>query len=78
MQLLDVCELIIDCEHKTAPKQENWVSVDSHSQTSGSGYFILENVNRVSVETYSLWTKRAVPLPGDPSWRVKRQSEMSQ
>jgi type I restriction enzyme S subunit len=64
MQLLDICELIIDCEHKTAPTQEaGYPSI--RTPNIGKGYFILENVNRVSEETYSLWIKRAKPLPGD-------------
>jgi len=64
MQLLDVCELIVDCEHKTAPTQEEgYPSI--RTPNIGQGYFILENVNRVSEETYSLWTKRVVPQPGD-------------
>lgn len=64
MQLLDVCELIIDCEHKTAPTQEaGYPSI--RTPNIGRGRFILEGVNRVSEETYQLWTRRAVPQPGD-------------
>ena len=64
MQLRDICELIIDCEHKTAPKQETgYPSI--RTPNIGPGYFILEGVNRVSEETYRSWTKRAVPQPGD-------------
>lgn len=64
MQLVDVCELIIDCEHKTAPTQgTGYPSI--RTPNIGRGRFILDGVNRVSKETYRLWTKRAVPLPGD-------------
>jgi len=64
MQLVDVCELIIDCEHKTAPTQETgYPSI--RTPNIGRGRFILDGVNRVSEETYRLWTKRAIPLPGD-------------
>ncbi|MHB8211206.1 MAG: restriction endonuclease subunit S [Acidithiobacillus sp.] len=64
MQLQDVCDLIIDCEHKTAPTQETgYPSI--RTPNIGRGRFILDGVNRVSEETYRLWTKRAVPLPGD-------------
>ena len=64
MQLLDICELIIDCEHKTAPTQEKgYPSI--RTPNIGRGHFILDGVNRVSESTYSLWTKRAVPMPGD-------------
>lgn len=64
MQLEEVCEFIVDCEHKTAPTQETgYPSI--RTPNIGRGYFILDGVNRVSAETYELWTKRAKPLPGD-------------
>ena len=64
MQLIDICETIIDCEHKTAPTQtEGYPSI--RTPNIGRGRFILDGVNRVSEETYKLWTKRAIPLPGD-------------
>ena len=60
----EVCELIVDCEHKTAPKQDaGYPSI--RTPNIGRGYFILENVNRVSRETYEKWTQRAVPRYGD-------------
>ena len=65
MQLFDICELIVDCEHKTAPTQESgYPSI--RTPNIGRGYFILDNVNRVSEETYRMWTKRAVPKPDEP------------
>ncbi len=64
MQLDDVCELIVDCEHKTAPTQETgYPSI--RTPNIGPGFFILDGVNRVSEETYQFWTRRAVPQPGD-------------
>ena len=64
MQLVDVCELIVDCEHKTAPTMETgYPSI--RTPNIGRGRFILDGVNRVSEETYRLWTRRAIPLPGD-------------
>ncbi len=64
MVLNEVCELIIDCEHKTAPTQETgYPSI--RTPNIGRGRFILDGVNRVSEETYQLWTRRAVPRPGD-------------
>lgn len=64
MELNEVCDLIIDCEHKTAPTQETGFP-SIRTPNIGRGRFILDGVNRVSEETYSLWTKRAVPQPGD-------------
>ncbi len=64
MELSEVCELIVDCEHKTAPTQEDgYPSI--RTPNIGRGYFILDNVNRVSEETYRSWTRRAIPKPGD-------------
>lgn len=62
--LKDVCEAIVDCEHKTAPTQE--VGHPSiRTPNIGRGRLILSGVNRVSDETYKLWTQRMEPQPGD-------------
>jgi type I restriction enzyme, S subunit len=64
MELIDFCELIVDCEHKTAPIQESgYPSI--RTPNIGRGYFILDNVNRVSEDTYRRWTCRAIPQAGD-------------
>lgn len=60
----NLCELIVDCEHKTAPTQEiGYPSI--RTPNIGKGELILENVNRVSYETYIQWTRRAIPKAGD-------------
>jgi len=64
MDLIDVCELIVDCEHKTAPTQDKG-HPSIRTPNIGRGYLILDGVNRVSEETYKLWTKRAIPQAGD-------------
>lgn len=62
--LSDVCELIVDCEHKTAPTQQTgYLSI--RTPNIGRGRLILDGVNRVSDQTYREWTKRATPQPGD-------------
>ncbi|MBL7983191.1 MAG: restriction endonuclease subunit S [Flavobacteriales bacterium] len=62
--LSELSEMIVDCEHKTAPVQEDgYPSI--RTPNIGRGYFILDGVNRVSEETYRAWTKRAIPKPGD-------------
>lgn len=64
LTLKDVCEAIVDCEHKTAPTQE--VGHPSiRTPNIGRGRLILGGVNRVSDETYKLWTQRMEPQPGD-------------
>jgi type I restriction enzyme S subunit len=62
--LSELCEVIVDCEHKTAPVQDDgYPSI--RTPNIGRGYFILDGVNRVSEETYREWSKRAVPRAGD-------------
>ncbi|MBD2490384.1 restriction endonuclease subunit S [Aulosira sp. FACHB-615] len=62
--LKDVCELVVDCEHKTAPTQSTgYPSI--RTPNIGRGRLILDNVNRVSEDTYKAWTKRAIPQSGD-------------
>lgn len=64
VQLNDICELIVDCEHKTAPIQETgYPSI--RTPNIGRGYFILDGVNRVSEDTYRSWSQRAIPKSGD-------------
>lgn len=63
-QLADLCALIVDCEHKTAPTQESgYPSI--RTPNIGKGKLMLFDVNRVSEETYVAWTRRATPMPGD-------------
>ena len=62
--LIDICELIVDCEHKTAPTQETgYPSI--RTPNIGRGRLILDGANRVSEETYRAWTRRAVPQAED-------------
>ncbi|MBE9095483.1 restriction endonuclease subunit S [Tychonema sp. LEGE 07203] len=62
--LNDVCELIVDCEHKTAPTQATgYPSI--RTPNIGKGRLLLDNVNRVSEQTYKAWTKRAIPQADD-------------
>jgi type I restriction enzyme, S subunit len=63
-KLRDLCELIVDCEHKTAPYRQHGIP-SIRTPNIGKGYLILDNVRRVSEETYEVWTRRAKPEPGD-------------
>jgi type I restriction enzyme S subunit len=49
--LNDVCTLIVDCEHKTAPTQSKGIP-SIRTPNIGRSRLILDNVNRVSDETY--------------------------
>ena len=62
--LNDICEFIVDCEHKTAPTQgTGYPSI--RTPNIGRGRLLLDKVNRVSEETYKAWTKRAIPQKDD-------------
>ena len=62
--LSEMCELIVDCEHKTAPTQaEGFPSI--RTTNIGKGKLLLDGVKRVSEETFKEWTRRAEPQPGD-------------
>jgi len=60
----DICELIVDSEHKTPPYEE-----DGHlyirTPNIGEGRLDLEDAKYVSDESYEEWTQRAVPQAGD-------------
>ena len=62
--LKNICELIVDCEHKTAPTQKAG-HPSIRTPNIGKGFLILDDVNRVSDEIYLEWTKRAIPQAGD-------------
>lgn len=60
----DACEFIVDCLHHTAPIQEDgYPSI--RTPNVGKGRLLLDGVNRVSEETYGIWTQRAIPEPND-------------
>lgn len=62
--LLDVCEFIVDSEHKTAPIQDEGIPY-IRTPNLGKGRFIFDKMRYVSEETYQIWTKRAVPQKND-------------
>ena len=62
--LSELCELIVDCEHKTAPTQDEGFPL-IRTPNIGKGKLLLDNVYRVSEQTYTEWTRRAAPRGGD-------------
>jgi len=62
--LRDVCTLIVDCEHKTAPTQPEGIP-SVRTTDIADGRLKLDAANRVSEETYREWTARAEPQAGD-------------
>ena len=62
--LEELCEAIVDCEHKTAPTQAEGIP-SIRTPNIGKGELLLDGVYRVSEETYKEWTRRAEPSSGD-------------
>lgn len=62
--LEELCELIVDCPHSTAPDEGTGYPL-IRTPNIGPGYLDLENVQRVSEEVYNSRNVRAVPQPMD-------------
>lgn len=62
---LDQIAEVIDCEHKTAPKVDSSDYYSIRTPDIKNGRLLYEQANRVSAETYALWTKRGIPEAGD-------------
>ena len=62
--LSSLCDLIVDCEHKTAPTTEMGYPL-IRTPDVGVGRIHLERALRVDESTYRAWTRRAVPQAGD-------------
>ena len=64
-EILDnVCEFIVDCLHATAPTEEEGYPL-IRTPNIGRGRLDLDDVYRVSEDTYERWTRRAVPRVDD-------------
>lgn len=63
-KLADIAE-VVDCEHKTAPTVLNSEYYSIRTTDILGGKIDFQNANRVSSETYTGWTKRALPESGD-------------
>ncbi|MFD3743060.1 restriction endonuclease subunit S [Nocardia sp. NPDC058633] len=66
MTLLGEVALVIDCEHKTAPRSES--ETFGYSIGTGAvrdGRILLEKAKPVNRSTYGQWTRRAIPALGD-------------
>ncbi|MGB3405071.1 MAG: restriction endonuclease subunit S [Microcoleaceae cyanobacterium] len=64
LRLNDVCELIVDYLHKTAPTQEEGYPL-IRTPNIKRGRLDLSSVFRVSEEIYDIWNQRAVPQTND-------------
>ena len=60
----DICEAIVDCEHKTAPPGDGYaLSVGTRAMKNGR--LVTDACKPVSEATYEAWTRRMRPKPGD-------------
>ena len=64
LTLNDVCDFIVDCLHNTAPIQADGYPL-IRTPNIGKGRLDFNGVQRVSEQTYIIWTRRAIPEPGD-------------
>jgi type I restriction enzyme, S subunit len=62
--LNNICLNITDCEHKTAPIQEEGIS-SIRTTDIKNGVIDFKGSNKVSEETYIKWTQRVEPQPYD-------------
>ena len=63
-KLMDVCELIVDCPHTTAPDEGAGYPL-IRTPNIGKGRLILDNVHRVCKEVYDARNARAIPQADD-------------
>jgi len=62
--LADLCEAIVDCEHKTVPEGDGFaLSVGTRAMKDGR--LLIEACKPVSRSTYEAWARRMKPQPGD-------------
>lgn len=64
MTLNDVCELIVDCPHTTAPDEGKGYPL-IRTPNIGRGRLLLDGVHRVSERVYRERVQRAIPQDGD-------------
>ena len=62
---LDELADIVDCEHKTAQIVDNSEFYSIRTSNILNGKIDFHNSNRISFQTYTEWTKRAIPKDGD-------------
>jgi type I restriction enzyme S subunit len=62
--LSSLCDLIVDCEHRTAPTAASGYPL-IRTPDVGVGRLHVERAQRVDEATYTAWTKREVPREGD-------------
>lgn len=64
MRLSDICDAIVDCEHKTAPEGDGY-AMSVGTKAIKNGRLELRGAKPVSEATYVAWTRRLRPVSGD-------------
>lgn len=64
-ELSELCSLIVDSEHKTAPKDRDGLHPLVRTTDLGVARVDFFRAQRVNPETYASWTRRARPQQGD-------------
>ena len=62
--LANLCEAIVDCEHRTAPEGDGF-ALSVGTRAMKDGHLVVEACKPVSRSTYFDWTRRMKPKPGD-------------
>ena len=62
---LDEIAMVIDCEHKTAPRVESSNFYSVRTPDISNGRIDYANCYRVDEDTYRMWTRRGLPEAGD-------------
>ena len=64
LTLADLCDAIVDCEHKTAPEGDGF-ALSIGTRAMKNGRLVVDACKPVSEATYDAWTRRMRPAPGD-------------
>lgn len=65
LRIDEVCSSVVDCEHKTVPKDVHGSSWAVGTPAMNDGRIDFSRAKRISDETYDLWTRRVIPVKGD-------------
>lgn len=64
VSLLSACQMVVDCHNKTAPYEDSGIPLIRTTNVR-NGRLLLNGVRYVSEGTYTFWSKRCPPEPGD-------------
>ncbi len=62
--LIELTRLLVDCHNKTAPYVDSGIPI-IRTTNIRNGEFNFKNMKYISEETYTYWSKRCPPEPGD-------------